>query len=260
MNHYFPYSPYTPIKTGTTFFLMFSHFTHRATEEEIMDDLSLQGEELDKTLANLGVVNRWLGSHLSVRSSVRRGLSFLSQAEKEQPLRLIDVGCGGGDSLRMLAKWSDSQDIDLQLTGLDANPHIISWAKKESAHLPAIDFLQGNVLEDEINWEDYDLVLCGLFLHHFSEEEHLYLLEKWRAAGIKLILVYDLQRSWLPYLLFQLTSRLLRFTPMARADGALSVRRGFHRRELIQLMTQFQPKAYQCWWRWAFQYQLIVVP
>ncbi|MEM7374574.1 MAG: methyltransferase domain-containing protein [Bacteroidota bacterium] len=225
-----------------------------------MDDLNLEGEELNKTLENLSWVNQWLGSHLSVRNGFDTGLRYLAESDLPSPIRVMDVGCGGGDCLRMLAKWAKKRAYSVHLSGLDANPHIIDWARNQSGHSPDIDYVCANVFDNNIPWQSYQIVHCGLFFHHFSEQEQLQLLNRWREAGVKMVLINDLQRHWLPYFLFQIVSTLLGFTPMAKTDGALSIQRGFTRKELTHLMKQYSPRYSRCRWRWAFQYQLIMIP
>lgn len=239
---------------------MFKQFAHRAQEQEIMDDLNLSGKELERTLVNLSWVNQFLGSHQSVRHGMNHGLSQLPTQVLDSPIRLIDVGCGGGDCLRMLAKWARKKKLSLHLTGLDANPHIVKWAVDKSQHIPNIDYTCADVFGPDVSWESYHIVHCGLFLHHFSEVEQLNLLNRWREAGVKMIVVNDLQRHWLPYILFKIFSTALGFTSMAKTDGALSIQKGFTHKELTQLMNQFRPGYFRCKWRWAFQYQLIMIP
>ena len=47
-------------------------FTYRTSEEEIMDDFYLQGEELRRTLEDLDKVNKWLGGNRITLEGIRK--------------------------------------------------------------------------------------------------------------------------------------------------------------------------------------------
>ena len=62
---------------------------------------------------------------------------------------------------------------------VDQQAATIEIAQKLSADYPEISFRQANVLE----WGEpgaYDIVLCSLALHHFSEEDAVRLLRRCR--------------------------------------------------------------------------------
>jgi 2-polyprenyl-3-methyl-5-hydroxy-6-metoxy-1,4-benzoquinol methylase len=39
------------------------------------------------------------------------------------PIQILDVGSGGGDLLRQIARWASRRGIPVQLTGIDLNPY-----------------------------------------------------------------------------------------------------------------------------------------
>ncbi len=46
-------------------------FEERSTEVEIMDDLDLGGQAMDQTLAELEVINQWLGGNKVVTDALQ---------------------------------------------------------------------------------------------------------------------------------------------------------------------------------------------
>ena len=60
--------------------------------------------------------------------------------------RIIDLGCGGGDSLRAIAKWAEKQNLKVELTGVDLLEDAISYAKANSQGFD-IDFIQSDFKE-----------------------------------------------------------------------------------------------------------------
>src|SRR5690606_27432053 len=76
-------------------------FTYRTSEEEIMDDFYLQGEELRRTLEDLDRVNKWLGGNRITLEGIRKLLPTRSSGR----IRIVDVGCGNGTLLREIAAF-----------------------------------------------------------------------------------------------------------------------------------------------------------
>ena len=84
---------------------------------ELMDgDCSY--EDFRGCLRSLEQVNRWLLGY-------RPTLAWLQRlpGETHQPLHIVDVGSGGGDLLRQIARWARRRGIAVQLTGIDLNPY-----------------------------------------------------------------------------------------------------------------------------------------
>lgn len=245
---------------------MFNHFKTRITNEaEIMDDLSMEGKELSDALDQLTAVNRFLGGHQIVLNGLKKTVkqlqenenNFDSNSNSNTPIKIADLGCGGGDTLRAIADWGKKNNLPLQLYGIDANAFTIKYAQKHSSSYANIQYLQKNIFAEDCNFKEYDIVICSLFLHHFNEEELLNFLQKCKDSHIKALLVNDLQRHWIPYYLFKLVCAVFRASKMTREDGLLSIRRAFTRTELDTLLKKSDIKDRQLQWKWAFRYQLI---
>src|SRR5690606_39479230 len=93
----------------------------RSNQPELMDDLTLSGEELQKNLRELETINNWLGGHKVVLDA----LDKLTANYKNQTITIADIGCGGGDTLKSIARWADSKSIKVELTGIDANDFMV---------------------------------------------------------------------------------------------------------------------------------------
>jgi ubiquinone/menaquinone biosynthesis C-methylase UbiE len=98
----------------------------RSNQPELMDDLTLSGDELRKNLRELEVINNWLGGHKVVLDALNK--STLNY--KNQPLTVADIGCGGGDTLTTIANWAQCKSINVQLTGIDANDFMVQYARQ----------------------------------------------------------------------------------------------------------------------------------
>lgn len=235
---------------------MFKTFQERAQESEIIDDFELSGTEIEQTFDSIEKVNTWLGGNQVFVDSLKKTLRHPALQNKEK-LFLHDLGCGSGDGLVSLAKWSRKQQKTIQFLGLDANPFVVQLAKERTEKFPEIQFKTQNIFAEDYSLKKVDIASFNLCLHHFETAEISGLLQKCKADGVHAILVNDLHRHWLAYYLFYLVCWVFRSPKIAREDGLLSIRKGFKRRELIQ-MAEDLGVAYQLGWRWAFRWQFIL--
>ena len=225
--------------------------TIRASDAEIMDDLDLPASEINPVLAGLGKVNSLLGGHKS-----------LIKALKNFPVctgySISDWGCGGGDALIAIAKWAVKNDLQLNLTGIDAAPAAVSFARQESAGFNNIDYLQADVITDINRIQTHDIIISNLFTHHFDDELWIRLIKNMQASARKGIIITDLHRHWLLYYAIVVITHVFTRSKMARNDGPLSVKRAFKKTELVALLKNAEIDNYNLTWHWPFRWQLIV--
>lgn len=225
-------------------------FKNRSKEKEILDDFELQGNDLRQNLMELQRINTYLGGYAIAKEGVS---DIIWKKRLNPPIRIADIGCGGGDTLRELAIWGREKGIDLHLTGIDANENAIAFSRQQSEQFPEINYRQINILSKEFHDLDYDIVTFNLFAHHFEEEEIIAFLQVCKDKGAAVV-INDLQRSVIAYSLFRLTSTALNFSPISRHDGLLSIRKAFTREDWINLLKAAGFKKFSIKWRWAFRY------
>lgn len=235
------------------------NFNIRASGEELMDNFDLKSEELTETLTFLEKVNLYLGGYSVLLSGIEKVLKEIAPNSKgDLPnLTILDAGCGSGDALRAIAKWNEKRGYSLNYLGVDANEFIVEDARKKSKNFSNMKYLAKDLFSEECSFADIDIVVCGLFMHHLSEEEQIQFMEKCLHSDVQAILVNDLHRHWLGYYLFRLVCKVVRAPYMAKHDGLLSILKAFKRSELENLMQKTGIKIYELRWKWAFRYQLI---
>ena len=226
------------------------YFKNRSLEPEILDDFALSGNDLTKNLAELEKVNTYLGGYRLITQAIE---PLLQQHTGSKPFVLADVGCGGGDSLRAIAKWAERRKYEIQLTGLDANPTAVAYAAQQSAAFANIRYQQLDILSPAFQELQADGYMFNLFLHHFSNQQIIDFLTVCRQKKAT-VLINDLQRSKLAYHLFRLASKAMGFSYISRHDGKLSVQKSFTRAEWKQLLAEAGYLNYQISWKWAFRY------
>lgn len=227
---------------------------YRTQEAEIMDDFSLQGEELREALDQIARINQLLGGN----KVTLEGIKKVMQSNKTETITIADIGCGNGDMLRMLSDFAQKNELDFKLIGVDANKFTINYAKKLSVTYPNIDYQCVDIFSEDFKNLKFDIILCTLTLHHFTNEQILNIITTFKNNAKTGIIINDLHRSKLAYRLFELICFIFKLNKMSRQDGLVSILRGFKKNELEEFSKKLNLKNYNINWKWAFRYQWII--
>ena len=230
-------------------------FEARASGPELMDDLTLATDALRQNLDELETINTWLGGYEPVLNALQR---LKSRFPAGRPLRLADLGSGGGDTLRHVARWARKNGVAVELTGIDANAFMLEYATAKSREYPEISYRQFDIFSPEFRAQPYDVLTCSLFCHHFTDEELVPLLRQWHQQAGMAVVINDLHRHWLAYHSIRWLTRLLGGSYLVRHDAPLSVARAFRRPDWVALLARAGITKYALRWRWAFRWQVIL--
>ncbi|MDP5081086.1 MAG: methyltransferase domain-containing protein [Winogradskyella sp.] len=233
---------------------LFIDTTYRSTKAEIMDDFTMKGELMRDTLDKLGSINKWLGGN---RITLNGIAELLKEQPKDKTYTIIDLGCGHGDILRLVADFGRKKGYNLKLIGIDANQDAIDYANELSTDFPELSYENIDIFSEQFEALDFDIALTTLFLHHFKNNEIVSLLAKLSKHASLGIVVNDLQRSKMAYGLFKLLGLTIS-NYMIVQDGLTSILRAFKRKDLEQFSEELNLKS-QIRWKWAFRYQWLII-
>ena len=233
---------------------MLINTTYRSTAPEIMDNFSMEGSLLRKTLDKIAIINERLGGNKATFSGLQ---TLLVNKSNASPVTIIDLGCGNGNMLRAIADYGRKKNMAFKLVGVDANEDTINYARELSVAYPEISYVKMNVFDEAFSSMKADIVIATLFLHHFTDEEIDNLLQSLLNQISIGIVINDLHRSPLAYYLFRLISIFIT-NPMVRNDGAVSVLRGFKKNELKKINNKLHQSSGTISWKWAFRFQWII--
>nr|WP_294932693.1 methyltransferase domain-containing protein [uncultured Flavobacterium sp.] len=228
---------------------------YRTQEAEIMDDFSLQGRELQAALDQIARINQLLGGNKVTLNGIKE---ILKKGNTSKTIVIADVGCGNGDMLRMLAEYGLKKEYNFKLIGIDANAFTVNYAKTLSNEYANIEYICLDIFSEDFAKIKYDIVLCTLTLHHFTNEQILNIIAIFNNNASMGIIVNDLHRSKLSYKLFEIICMLFNLSKMSREDGLVSILRGFKKNELEEFSKKLNLKNYTINWKWAFRYQWII--
>lgn len=216
---------------------------------EKMDAPGVPLSELARAHKELRIINKLLGGYSLLIES-------LDEVDHEEHIRsVIDIGCGSGDNLRVLAEHFKRMKRRVSFTGIDINPDAIDLAKSYSRRFPEITYHSGDV------WQPFgnaDVVTCSLFCHHFNDEMIVKLINQLILSANKAVVINDLHRHWFAYHSINLLTKLFSGSDLVRHDAPLSVARSFSRKDWDAILSQCNFRRYTLKWKWAWRWQLII--
>ena len=233
---------------------MFIDTSKRSDRTEIMDDLEMEGDLLSRSLAKLDWINKWLGGNNVTLNGLDQ---LIANYPKGEVLKIVDIGSGSGDMLRLVTDKLRKQGRKVDILGMDANDFTVNYARKESAEYPEIKYQTEYVSAATFENLDYHILLGTLFLHHLKDDDIIDVM-KIGTQNAKLgVIINDLNRSQIAYFLFNMLTLFIP-NPMIRQDGLTSILRGFKRPDLEKYSAALDVKKYTVKWKWAFRYQWIL--
>lgn len=249
-------------------------FRQRSSHKEIMDDLEGAGPDWQQALKELKVINKLLGGNSLTIKGIEHFLGQKgwqsdgrhsdkasesnSQRHKLQQLHIADIGCGGGDMLLVIARWARRHKIQVRLLGVDANPHIIEYARKNTAGYPEIEYLRSDIFSESFQVRGFDIVSCTLFTHHFTDDQLVKLLTSLYRQVRLGVVVNDLHRHPLAYYSIKAITRLVSRSHMVKHDAPVSVLRAFSRKDWQRILQRAGIRHFSLRWRWAFRWMLLL--
>jgi len=227
---------------------------NRSYQKELLDEEHIEPSLLFQNLKELNFINRYLGGH---RISVK-GISTLLKKHKDLQ-HLMDIGCGGGDALMAMYRWSDKRKLKLHYTGSDLKSDCIAYAEKYCEGIPAIQFRQEDFRTVLNTDRSISAVHAALFFHHFTEEEIVQFLKVCKDYKVAVV-INDLERNILAYYSIKILTRLFSSSPLVKNDAPLSVARGFKKKEWRAILKSAGIDHYTIESCWAFRHLIIIYP
>lgn len=232
---------------------MSSLYARRSQKPELMDDFEVDGFIIEQTLRELEIINKWLGGNYVTINAIDK----LIGKDRDKTWRIIDLGCGGGEMLKLIALWARKRSIRVELIGIDANQHVVNYAEKNSLEFPEISFITGNVLSEDVMPMAADIITATLFTHHFSDKDLIWLFQRAKKCASVGLVINDLHRHWFAYRSIKMLTALFSKSPLVKNDAGLSVLRAFKKHELVRILQAAGISQFSIKWRWAFRWQVI---
>jgi SAM-dependent methyltransferase len=198
---------------------------------EMMDRPQPVSAELERDLERLRHLNRWFGSYRLISLFMRRWI------KPGAHIRIVDLATGSGDIPRLIADYARRIGAEIAIDAVDQQSATLEIARSLSTDYPEVRYHVGDILE-WVSPQNYDMALCSLALHHFSDDAAIKVLRRCRELSNRFVLVSDLRRGLLLHTgVYMLTAVMFR-EPMTRFDARLSAERAFSSVEMRDLAIQ----------------------
>ncbi|MGN7159090.1 methyltransferase domain-containing protein [Sphingomonas sp. SAFR-052] len=195
-----------------------------------MDDPALDPAVYAAVLRDLARVNR-------VTMAARPTLAFLSGiARRGDRLKLLDVGYGDGDMLRRIARWAAAKGVEAELVGIDLNPRSETIARADTPPGLPITYRTGDYAD--LAGQGWDVIVSSLVAHHMSHDQLVAFLRFMEGEAAHGWFVNDLHRHRFAHRGYPLLATLLRWHPIVRADGTLSIARAYRPSEWPPILAE----------------------
>jgi 2-polyprenyl-3-methyl-5-hydroxy-6-metoxy-1,4-benzoquinol methylase len=222
----------------------------RSDELELMDDLSIQGEELELTLAEIERINRALGGYAPSLEALE---ALLPPGTKK--VSVLDVGTGSADLPRRMVEWGRRRGVEVRVKAIDLAETTVARARRLSFAHPEIDVALANLFDVE---EQFDIVHAALVLHHFPGGSAAEAIRKMFALSRLGVVVNDLHRHFVAWASIKLITRFFARSRLVKNDGPLSVRRGFLREDLEAICRDAGVPPPELAWRPMFRWRMLI--
>jgi hypothetical protein len=197
---------------------------------ELLDDPAADAATVAETLRNIARANRWFGGAAAVRFGLTRTLGGIPAGTT---VSLLDLGTGLGDLPRVAVGWGESRGIKVVPIGVELNRAAAALAR-DSGLATAVACAGRPPIRDK----SVDIVLLSQVAHHLTSGSVVHLFRTCDRLARRAVIVADLRRHALAAPSFWCGARLLGFDPVTLTDGVTSIRRGFSRFELLELMAR----------------------
>jgi SAM-dependent methyltransferase len=196
----------------------------RRYDREILEDPAIDDTLVVRSISDVVRSNKFFHGTGAVLAELGRVFPKLGPEAT-----LLDVGTGLGDIPEKARHAAKRHGISLQTIGFDAEYILAHTARPRLSHSVCGDARMLPFADNSV-----DIVTCSQVLHHFRNDDASALLREANRVARVAVVISDIRRSWAAAAGFWVVSFPLRFHPITRHDGVLSVMRGFTTTELAE--------------------------
>lgn len=197
----------------------------RVVIPELLDHDGGSAAEVEASLRDLGMINRWFGGIATLRAMLERVAAESGRRE----LSLLDVGAASGDVATQAGKQLRARGILVRPVLLDrAASHLMpaNGTRRVVGDAQALPFADSS----------FDLVACSLLAHHLEPGELAHFVDEAQRVARLAVLINDLRRHPLHLALVYAGFPLYR-SRITRHDAPASVRRAYSPTEMRAILS-----------------------
>ena len=196
----------------------------RVVVPEMLDADAGTEREVRDSLDDLQRINTLFGGVSSTTGMLRK----VARGSRTKSLTLLEVASGAGFVPQMAKQRLRSDGIELTVSLLD----------RARTHLPSngVPTYEGDALALPFSENSFDVISCGLFLHHLDPPQVLEFARESLRVARRAVLISDLIRSRVHLALTHMGLSLFR-SPITWHDAPASIRAAYTRAEVREMLA-----------------------
>ena len=225
-------------------------FKQRSNKKELLDANDIPDKDLYQNLKELDVINALLGGYSMTFKALGKVL------KEHKHYTIVDIGSGGGDTLKQIFRWNQTKKYNLSLFGIDLKQTCINYSTTHNT-VPEISFFCDDYKNMYNHQAKVDIIHACLFCHHLTDKEIIELIQ-FAQTNKSTLIINDLERNAFAYYSIKLLTHLFSKSYLVKNDAPLSVLRGFKTNEWKKLIKESGAKNYTIHYKWAFRHEVII--
>ncbi len=196
-----------------------------------MDQPDCDKELLFNTYQQFSTINRLISGWQRIYKHHIRPL--LKDSTKHYSL--LDIGCGGGDIIMLLARLAKKDGMKLQITGIEPDERAIEFLSnhKWPENISLIKTTSKDLVQRN---RSFDIVISNHLMHHLKKPELRMICKEAKKLANQKIVFSDIERSDIGYAAFKLAATPLFRNSFIVEDGLTSIKRSFRKDELLNTL------------------------
>ena len=194
---------------------------------EWMDRPDCDRELLFNTYRQFSRINRLLSGWNSIyRDHIRPMIQ-----QKKGEISILDIGCGGGDIIRLLDRLCKQDGLQAEFTGIDPDSRSIEFlaTQKWPGNIQFLPVHSGDLVQQN---RRFDMVISNHLIHHLTDASLKSVCSDAEQLAASKVLFSDIERSDLGYLSFRIIAPLLFRNSYIVKDGLISIKKSYRKEEL----------------------------
>ncbi len=214
-------------------------FEERARGLEFLDAPDSDPHLTEEGYRFMKLVNRIGGGTPAVREFLT---AELGDHPRDRPVRILDIGVGGGDIPLSIMRWARRRGYRVEFTCVDFNDKALEMTQSaiDRSGGEGIKLVQADIFQYQ-PVGDFDYAIGSMVFHHFTNDEIHRLVAHLCGFVRRALLINDLHRNLLNYLICSIL--VIPLDREIRHDARLSIRRGFKPTELRTILQEHDPAA-----------------
>jgi SAM-dependent methyltransferase len=205
---------------------------------ELLDLDTTPAATKQRILADVERISRWLRLPPFWRRRITRMILEARRTRRGRPVRVLDVGAGGGSLLFGLEDWANTNRVPVELLGADYEPAAVAAAQRragEEGRRATFRAADARRLEGFADGS-MDIAVTTFMLHHLPPGDAACMLHQLDRVAAVNFFVFDVRRTMLAVPALWAFLRVGGFEAPTRHDAMVSLRRSYTPAELSALL------------------------